>query len=67
MQHPSLDTLIRLIRHHPAPDRSTPQVLSVDDLALRKRREYATILVDIETHRPVGLPEGRDTALECPE
>jgi len=56
----SPDTLLRLIRRHPAPNRSTPRVLGVDDLALRKRRQYATILVDMETHRPVDLLEGRE-------
>jgi transposase len=56
----SPDTLLRLIRRNPAAAPSTPRVLGVDDLALRKRRQYATILVDMETHRPVDMLEDRE-------
>jgi len=38
----------------------TPRVLGVDDLALRRRHHYATILVDLEMRRSIDLVQDRD-------
>jgi len=51
----SPDTLIRLIRKVPEPKVTTPRVVSVDEWAKRKGQSYGTILVDLETHKPVDL------------
>lgn len=48
----SRSTLLRLIRALPETESPTPRV---DEFALRKGHVYATILVDIETRRPVDL------------
>jgi transposase len=52
----SRTTLIRLVRVLPDPAVSaSPRVLGVDELALRKGRSYGTLLVDVETRRPVDI------------
>ncbi|QHA02072.1 ISL3 family transposase [Streptomyces broussonetiae] len=51
----SRSTLLRLIRALPEEAPPVPRVLGIDEFALRKGHVYATILVDIETRRPVDL------------
>jgi transposase len=56
-------TLIRLIRAMPDPTVSaSPRVLGVDEFALRKGHRYGTLLVDVETRRPVDILDERSSA-----
>ncbi len=51
----SPDTLLRLIRKTPESEIKAPRVLGVDEWAKRKGHSYGTILIDLETHKPVDL------------
>jgi transposase len=51
----SADTVLRLVRAIPLPERVTPRVLGVDDWALKKGQTYGTILVDLEARRVTDL------------
>jgi transposase len=48
-------TLLRIVRRMPAPVEATPQMLGVDEWASRRGKRYGTILVNLETGKPIDL------------
>ena len=55
-------TILRLMRQSPLRSPLAPRVIGVDDWAMRKRKTYGTIIVDLERHHVLDLLPDRTAA-----
>jgi transposase len=58
----SPSTMTRIVHRQQLPEIKQPTVLGVDDWAYRKGVSYGTILIDMETSRPIELLKSRESA-----
>lgn len=56
------DTILRRLRQANPQMPAAPRVLGVDDWAMKKGRDYGTIIVDLEKHRVIDLLSDRTAA-----
>ncbi len=59
--HGRRTTLLRQLAAQPVPARA-PRILGIDEFAFRKGRTYGTVLVDVESSRPLDVLPDRETS-----
>src|SRR4029077_19150526 len=55
----SRSSMLRLVMALPDPQAGTLTIVGIDDFAFRRGRDYGTILINVETGRPVDLLRDR--------
>lgn len=58
----SRQVLLRLVMALPDPPSGPVPVLGIDDFSFRRGQSWGTLLVDMQTRRPVDVLDGRDAA-----
>ncbi len=57
----SRSSMLRLVIAQPDPEAGAVTILGVDDFAFRRGRDYGTILVNVETGKPVDVLRDRES------